>query len=110
LIINELVTNAFKHAFPGTTGERGDERREGEDEIRVGFGVEGDEYVLRVSDNGIGLPFELDWSKSKSLGLHLVNMWAEHQLKGSIEVGEQVYTGDGGRKGTAFTIEFPKRD
>ena len=61
---------------------------------------EGD-YILVVSDNGIGLPPEFDWRKAESLGLKLVNVWATRQLGGSIELDTQ--------SGTAFTIKFADR-
>jgi len=57
--------------------------------------------VLTVSDNGVGLPPELDWRATESLGLKRVNLWATHQLGGSIELDAQ--------HGTAFTIRFQER-
>ena len=93
MMVNELVTNALKHAFP--------ENGSGEGEILVAVETQGDEYVLQVSDNGVGLPPELDWRQAESLGLKLVNVWATHQLQGSLELN--------GRDGTAFTIRFAER-
>jgi PAS domain S-box-containing protein len=87
LIINELVSNALKHAFP--------EDREGE--IYVGLHLEDDQTVLTVSDDGIGLPVALDFLDTESLGLQLVVTLVK-QLEGSIELD------DG--KGTAFKIAF----
>jgi hypothetical protein len=92
LMVNELLTNALKHAFP--------EDREGDREIRVGFEERDQEYVLVVSDNGVGLPPELDWRTTESLGLKLVNLWATYQLEGSLKVDTH--------DGTTFTIRFPK--
>ncbi len=110
LIVNELVTNALKHAFPplssppagGTEGGASPSAGEveGGHEIRVAFGLQDDEYVLTVSDNGVGLPPDLDWQATDSLGLKLTNLWARHQLQGSIEVGR--------KNGTVFTIRFPR--
>ena len=91
MIVTELVTNALKHAFP--------EDREGE--IGVEFRLQQGEYVLTVSDNGVGLPPELAWRATDSLGLKLVNIWATYQLEGNIEVNTQ--------NGTAFTIRFTDR-
>ena len=60
LIINELVTNALKHAFPG--GRRG--------EVVVSLESSGDaEVQLTVRDNGVGMPQDLDLQRPKSLGL-----------------------------------------
>ena len=77
LIINELVSNALKYAFPNG--------RKGEilvDLLRHGDGT----LVLTVKDNGIGLPDGLDITDTPSLGLQLVNTLVR-QLDGTIEVG-----------------------
>ena len=74
------------------------------------FRLKGGEYELRVSDNGVGLPGEFDLNEVKTLGLHLVNMWAMHQLEGSIRVGELSSSENGERKGTVFSVRFPKRN
>lgn len=93
LIINELVSNCIKHAFPGG--------REGE--IRVGLHRSPpDRYELLVADNGKGLPEELDYRKSKSLGLRLVTNLTELQLSGTLDV-QRV-------NGTAVKIVFEGRD
>ena len=77
LIINELVSNSLKYAFP--------EEREGE--IRVAFHSTNDnELVLEVSDNGIGIPDNLDIENTESLGLRLVTMLAKDQLNGTIDL------------------------
>ena len=74
LIINELVTNSIKHAFPeGTSGD-----------IKVIMDQDDDKYHLEISDNGIGLP-QNSISKSSTLGILLVNSLVG-QLDGSIEV------------------------
>jgi PAS domain S-box-containing protein len=90
LIVNELLTNALKHAFPPGRLERG--------KIWVELSVEGETYTLVVRDNGVGLPPGLDWHKTESVGLRLVQMWATHQLGGRLEVET--------RNGTAFTVVF----
>jgi two-component sensor histidine kinase len=88
MIINELLSNVLKHAFPGDT--RG--------AIYIGFssGPDG-RYTLVVEDNGIGLPEEVDFRHSRSLGLQLVNTLVE-QLEGTIELDT--------RTGTRFEIMF----
>lgn len=89
LIVNELVSNSLKHAFP--------EDRYGE--IRVSLQVTGGSQItLTVSDDGIGLPEDMDFRDSGSLGLHLVTMLVEDQLHGQIELNRA--------KGTEFRISF----
>jgi two-component sensor histidine kinase len=86
LIINELVSNVLKHAFP--KGEGG--------EITIQLTRESANHItLTVSDNGIGFPEHVDFRNASSLGLTLVNSLVE-QLDGSIELDR--------RGGTTFTI------
>ncbi len=88
LILNELFTNAFKHAFRG--------RSQGE--ITTVLHTDADGTIrLRVGDDGVGLPPGLDWRRSRSLGLRLVQMLAG-QLNATLELDR-----DGG---TAFEISF----
>jgi two-component sensor histidine kinase len=63
LIVNELVSNAFRHAFAG--------QRSGT--VSVGLSPEAGGFVLEVSDDGIGLPAGFDTEKSRSLGWLLVH-------------------------------------
>ena len=88
LIINELVSNALKHAFP--------KGREGEITIQLQK-RDANRIVLTVSDSGIGFPENIDPRNSPSLGLTLVNSLVE-QLDGTIELDR--------RGGTTFTIRF----
>jgi two-component sensor histidine kinase len=88
LLINELVTNAFKHAFP---------QREGEVTINLTT-KEKEPIKLEVRDNGIGLPANLDWEKNNSLGLRLVRLLSQ-QLDAEIEVNAN-------NEGTCFMISF----
>ncbi len=88
LIINELMSNSLKYAFP--------EDKQGE--INVSIGKLDKELELIVMDNGIGLPEEMDWKNSKSLGLKLVRTLVENQLDGSISLENS--------SGTKFTIKF----
>ncbi|HTU00733.1 MAG TPA: histidine kinase dimerization/phosphoacceptor domain -containing protein, partial [Candidatus Sulfotelmatobacter sp.] len=88
LILNELYTNALKHAFPaGTAGE-----------IGVDVQPVGDRIQLRVWDNGRGLPVGMDIERSTSLGLRLVRILAQ-RLRADIKIEHS--------KGTAFTLTFP---
>ena len=89
LIVNELLTNAFKHAFVN--------RNEGT--VGVSFDVSDKGLVsLTVSDDGVGLPAGFDIDTSKTLGLHLIKILTEDQLQGTLEV-----TSDGG---ATFKMEF----
>ena len=98
LIVNELVTNSLKYAFPeGKPVSRKDKRCR----IWIKMFMEGSDYVLQVKDNGIGLPESLNWQNAKSMGLRLVRMLGEHQLGGKIETDN-----DGG---TAYTLRFGAR-
>ena len=75
LIINELFTNAYKHAFKNIELPK----------LSVSIKNEGDgEYCLRMTDNGHGLPPDLDWAKTKSLGLRLIRSLVK-QLIGKID-------------------------
>jgi len=89
LIINELVANALKHAFPGD--RRG--------EICVRMRLDQDRYRLSVEDDGIGFPAGLDVSQTGTLGLQLVRTLTE-QIGGRL----QEKTG----QGTAFVIDLPR--
>jgi PAS domain S-box-containing protein len=74
LVVNELITNAFKHAFANR--ERG--------EIRVALTrLASNEAVLTVSDDGVGIPDHIDIASTSTLGLQLVSLLAD-QLGGSI--------------------------
>ena len=78
LLVNELVSNALKHAFPpGRTGE-----------VRVALHPEegGRQVHLRVSDDGVGLPVGFDLKQVNSLGLKLAADLAG-QLRGGLEIG-----------------------
>ncbi len=90
LILNELVTNALKHAFSG--------RARGELTTTLRAGPDG-RVCLRVSDNGVGLPAGMDWRQSPSLGLRLIHLLAG-QLNAKVEV--EVHAG----RGTEFLISF----
>jgi two-component sensor histidine kinase len=88
LIINELVSNALKHAFP--SGQSG--------EINVAIHpIDGDQVILTVNDNGIGLPPDVSLNGAESLGLQLAAMLIQ-QIEGKVEVDRS--------KGTTFRIKF----
>ncbi|MGB7295913.1 MAG: PAS domain S-box protein [Candidatus Aminicenantales bacterium] len=76
LIINELITNALKHAFP--------DDREGEVDVRMSR-KDDDRYELVIKDNGVGLPGDIDLNKTKTLGFQIVRDLVK-QLGGSLEI------------------------
>jgi PAS domain S-box-containing protein len=90
LIINELVSNSLKYAFPN----------QGNGEITVRFKSKNkDQYRLSVSDNGIGLKGYLKTPNNKTLGLQLVDTLVD-QLHGKVEIN--------GKLGSEFNISFYK--
>jgi PAS domain S-box-containing protein len=76
LIINELVSNAFKHAFPDS--------REGTITVSMGVASDG-QLMLAVHDNGVGFPASNDPNKTTTLGLQLTRSLAS-QLNGTFQV------------------------
>ena len=92
LIINELISNAFKHAFP--------DGRSGKILVEARFGGPS-EIVLSVSNDGVRLPDHVTPGGSPTLGLQLVAMLAE-QIQGSLEIERN--------SGTCFRITFPTRE
>ena len=88
LIVNELISNALKHAFPD--GRRG--------EVAVELHRnEGGEFLLRVRDNGVGFPKTLDFRRTETLGMQIVVTLVD-QIDGTIEMGAS--------GGTDFQIRF----
>jgi two-component sensor histidine kinase len=90
LIVHELVSNAFRHAFPA--GRAGD--------VTVELKTLGDQHVLTVRDTGMGLPPHTDPHSVDSLGLRLVGLLAK-QLGGRLHLA--------GEQGTTARIVFPVR-
>ena len=90
LILNELISNALKHAFPGA----------GPGELRIIIHeTKNKEIEIVVRDNGLGLPDDVDIHQPRSMGLYLVNGLVKKQLEGQIEVRRD--------NGTEFRIKFP---
>ena len=91
LLVNELATNSFKHAFPN--------ERHGE--IVIELGQSGDDQIrFSIADDGIGLPPEAELATRSSLGLQLVPLLVE-QLHGVMEIERN--------HGTRFSVHFPKQ-
>ena len=88
LIINELVTNSLKYAF--------NEASKGK--ISVKIKSDDKQIVLIISDNGSGIPENIEFDTSDTLGLYLVKIVVEDQLHGSVKINRD--------KGTEFRITF----
>ena len=88
LIVNEIVSNSLAHAFP--------DNGEGKIQIKLKL-LDGEKFELTISDDGTGLPADLEISKTKTLGLRLVSILAE-QLGADLQVEKD--------QGTAFRLTF----
>ncbi len=89
LIVNELVTNALKYAFP--------DGRRGQIEIAISYDAPEKQFCLKVSDNGVGIPESVDLDNPVTLGLQLVSTLAQ-QLDAMISVDNM--------GGTTFRLYF----
>ena len=92
LLINELITNALKHAFPNSSS--------GEITVTLSH-AENNRVLLVISDNGVGIPETLDFNNVETLGLRLVTLLSQ-QLVGTMEVQRH--------NPTKYSIEFPLLD
>ena len=97
LVMSEIVTNSLKYAFPKTFSCT--EIRKEPCTVALTMHREGSDYLLKIADNGIGMPEGIDITMSHSLGLYLIRFIIKHQLRGSLEISTS--------GGTAFTIRFP---
>jgi two-component sensor histidine kinase len=88
LIINEIISNALKYAFVDKSADC---------EVVVKMTLVDENLILVVGDNGRGLPKEIDYRNTQSLGLQLVVTLTD-QLNGTIEMDS--------RNGTKYTIIF----
>lgn len=88
LIVQELTSNALKHAFP--------EQRCGE--VRVALRRNGSSVLLTVADNGVGIPERVRWEQPDSLGLQLVQSLTR-QIRGHVELARE--------HGTCFAVSVP---
>jgi PAS domain S-box-containing protein len=87
MIINELVSNSLKHGFPHTT----------KGNVNVTLCLDGNEFILEITDDGIGFPENIDFRQTNSLGLQLVTTLVD-QINGTIELERN--------GGTSFKIRF----
>lgn len=89
LAVNEILSNSYKHAFVG--------RKKGT--IKLSAVQENGQVRITIKDNGIGIPEDMDISRTSSLGLKLIRTLVQHQLKGSLTINRE--------KGTVTIVEFP---
>ena len=90
LILNELITNALKYAFPDNSGIIAITARYKRERSWIG---------LTVSDNGIGMPEDWEQRRKDSLGMRIISLLIEHQLEGEWRLEND--------NGTHFFIEWP---
>lgn len=81
LIINELVSNALKYAFPGD--------KEGEIILTLEK-TEENTIIITVNDDGVGVPDDFDYRNQQSLGMKLIHNITEYQLNGSVEYSRNI--------------------
>ena len=91
LIVNEFLTNSFKYAFKEHTNPQ----------ILIELIDKGRHYILKLSDNGKGLPEGLDIDHLDSFGLSIMKLLAK-QLKGTFRIKSE--------NGVQVEIEFPKKN
>lgn len=96
LLVNELLANAVKFAFPP--------RFSGAPTVFVGLEDRGDDYRLFVEDNGVGFPAGFDWEKADTLGLRLVRLLAVDQLHARVEFAPCA------GPGASFDIRFSRAE
>jgi PAS domain S-box-containing protein len=111
IIVNELVSNSLKHAFPaGSEGEVHISLRRAEtfdkgdnvsDSDQYCNEIDNFQYILRVADNGKGMPEEIEVENADSLGLQLINMLVD-QIDGCVNLRRNC--------GTEFTIWFGDKE
>ena len=89
LILNEIITNAIKYAFEGRDSGN----------IHIDLKDAGEHIEIKISDNGIGIPKEIETHEPVTLGLSIVDMLTQ-QLQGTLKIDR--------KNGTSFTLVIPK--
>ena len=89
LIVNEILSNALKHAFKGR----------GHGSVNITASDTGGQILISIKDDGVGLPEEFDISRTNSLGMKLIRTLTEHQLKGTLNIIRE--------SGTEMIVQFP---
>lgn len=91
LILNEIITNSMKYGFPGDLKGK----------VFIDLSKKGKTYTLRVGDDGVGLPEDLDIEKTDSLGMQLITNLIS-QIDGEFELKRE--------NGTEFIIKFMEKE
>jgi two-component sensor histidine kinase len=89
LVVNEILSNSYKHAFKGKT----------QGSIEISAVQEKGKVRIMVRDDGCGMPADFNIGHANSLGLKLIRTLVQHQLKGSLTINSL--------RGTETIIEFP---
>ncbi len=90
LVVNELITNSLKYAFPGT--QKG--------QLTITYRVLNSQKIeLKVSDDGVGFKDGFDWQQTESLGLNLVKTLVQDQMDGRLTISNE--------KGTTCVVDIP---
>lgn len=92
LIVNEVITNAFKHAFKGIKDSK----------LTIKLSEEDDQLEISIIDNGLGIPDDIQNTKESSLGFHLIDLLSEQLY------ADKVYKKNPDGSGTIFRISFTK--
>ncbi len=109
IIVNELVSNSFKHAFIGKDNgrmyvnlrrEKNGERINSREKIKY-EGCKSASFIVKISDDGIGIPKSIELENPNSLGIQLVTTLVD-QLDGELELKRS--------NETEFTIRFTVRE
>ena len=93
LVINELISNALKYAFPPSF--------KGKSNIEIAMKTTNGHIDLVIKDNGVGIPDNIKFKQTESLGLKLTHLLVEEQLHGIIHLDRT--------KGTKFIIHIPSK-
>ena len=93
-VLNELISNAYKHAF--------EEGKKGKIEVKITMSEDNESISIIVKDDGVGIPEEIDFQKTDSLGMKLVYNLVVMQLKGSLDISNN--------QGTEIRIKSPLKE
>ena len=98
LIVTELVANAIEHGLT----IRGSK-------VDVIFTRTGSSCVVKIEDDGVGLPADFDLANSSNLGLQIVRTLTENELQGSLEISSKISSRDTRDNGTSAILRFDLR-
>lgn len=102
MISNELITNVLNHAWPTGKVDGQVERK-----LHIRFEPNAEAWAFSITDNGIGLPENMEWGSERTIGLPLVEILVNDQLGGSLSISRP--GGPHSRLGgTRLTVSFPR--